>query len=222
VHARLLRVCLVELWLWLWQLRPWLCWWSRFSGEAETILKKRLAKQFFLAVSHRQVGEIPIMPFFFFSFFLLIFFFFPFYPFTISPHILHLIHSPRIHQPPPPRLPTPTAGRKLPTDGLPQRAAASISSRSCAPAPAALRPPGLLCVAGFIRRGRTQCCGRRSPPASWPAGTAPLTGVLLHLPSRPPLKQRPSTFITSTALWWPVPVLHPPPAPSSLALGANQ
>jgi hypothetical protein len=36
------------------------------------------------------------------------------------------------------------------------------------------------------------------------------------------LKQQPNTFTTSTALWWSAPVLHPPPAPSSLALGANQ
>jgi hypothetical protein len=144
---------LVELWLWLWQLRPWLCWWSRFSGEAETILKKRLAKQFFLAVSHRQDGEIPIMPFFFFfSSFLFSFLYFSSFLFILSQ--FHRTSSTLSihHASTNPTSQAPSARRWLPADGLPWCAAGSISSRPCAPAPAVLRPPGLLCVVGFIRR----------------------------------------------------------------------
>jgi hypothetical protein len=47
-----LGVCLAQLWLWLRQLRLWLYWWSGFFGETETILQKRSAKQFLLAVLH--------------------------------------------------------------------------------------------------------------------------------------------------------------------------
>jgi hypothetical protein len=45
-----LRVRLAGLRLRLWQLWLWLCWWSGFCGGAESVLKKRLAKQLLLSV----------------------------------------------------------------------------------------------------------------------------------------------------------------------------
>jgi hypothetical protein len=36
---------LAQLWLPLWLLQLWLCRWSGFSGETETVLGKRFTKQ---------------------------------------------------------------------------------------------------------------------------------------------------------------------------------
>jgi hypothetical protein len=36
---------LAQLWLPLWLLQRWLCRWSGFSGEIETVLEKRFTKQ---------------------------------------------------------------------------------------------------------------------------------------------------------------------------------
>jgi hypothetical protein len=157
------------------------------------------------------------------------FLFNPFTPFTISSHLLHLIHSPRLHQPPPPRLPAPAASS--PPMGSPG-ARRPPSPRDHAPQhpPRSGRPAFSVLLVSSAAGGRSTAegahCRRPGPPAQLPSSasscTSHLTGVLLHLPSRPPLMQRPSTFTTSTALWWSAPVLHPPAAPSSLALGVNR
>jgi hypothetical protein len=70
-----LRVRLAR--LWLWQLQLWLCWWSGFVGEAESILEKHLAKQL------HKVGKIVKRPrypshfffIFYFPYILFLFFF---------------------------------------------------------------------------------------------------------------------------------------------------
>jgi hypothetical protein len=99
-------------WVWLWRLRLWLCWWSRSTGEFETISEKHFAKQLLLTVKWKE-SEMSIIPFFFPPILLLLLLFsshFLFYFFLSLPFYLHrkslLIHSDPSWSPSPPRPPT--------------------------------------------------------------------------------------------------------------------
>jgi hypothetical protein len=135
----------------------------------------------FSLLSHGQDGEILIMPLFFFLSFLLFscFLFFPSYifllsilSFTISPHLLHLIHSPRLHQPPPPRLPAPAASS--PPTGSPsvQRPPSPRGHAPQHPSHSG-RPAFSVSLVSSAAGGRNATVAARRRPPAPPISTSP-------------------------------------------------
>jgi hypothetical protein len=82
-------VRLAGLWLWLWQLRLWLCWWSGFCGGVGAVLEKNVWQNNFswLCEMGKRVNDCNTLPFSFPllpSFIFLIFLFFSSHYFSLE------------------------------------------------------------------------------------------------------------------------------------------